>query len=99
MEVKNQPGLFALANADRLRRRILKAALGDFYNVVFGLEIRQAQLAGLSELPLQSSVEKNSCIVLTGKDQQRAHVVTGGGWRRIVCYFSGASVRRGGSVG
>ena len=70
-------GLFALANADLLLGRILKAALRDLYNVVLEFEIRQAQLAGLSELPLKFSVEKNSCVVLTGNDKERAQVVTG----------------------
>src|SRR6266852_5471935 len=40
LEVEDQPGRFALANADLLLRRILKAALGDLYNVVLELEIR-----------------------------------------------------------
>ena len=34
------------------------------------------QLAGLSELPLKFSVEKDSCVVLTGNDEERADVVT-----------------------
>ena len=76
LQAKDKLGLFALANADLLRRRILKAAPGDLYNVVLELEIRQAQLPGLSDLPLKFSVEKNACVVLTGNDKQRAQVVT-----------------------
>ena len=72
LEIEDKPGLFALANADLLLGRILKAALGDLHNVVLELEIRQAQLAGLSELRLKFSVEKNFCVVLTGDDKERA---------------------------
>ena len=82
--LKDKLGLFALANADLLLGRILKAALGDLYNVVLELEIRQAQLAGLSELPLKFSVKKNSCVVLTGNDKQRAQVAAGLGGRLII---------------
>ena len=83
LQVEDEPGLFVLVNTDLLWRRILKAALGDLYNVVLQFEIRQAQLAGLSELPLQFSVEKNSCVVLTGNHNERAQVVTGLGGRLI----------------
>jgi hypothetical protein len=100
LEVEDKPGLFALANADLLLWRILKAALGDLYNVVLELEIRQAQLAGLSELRLKFSIEKNSCVVLTGNDKKRVQVVAGLGRRRIVDRdLSDASVGRGASVG
>src|SRR6266849_7485277 len=57
LEIKDKPGLFALANADLLLGRILKAALRDLYNVVLVLEIRKEQLAGLSESRLKGSVE------------------------------------------
>ena len=79
LEVEDEPGLLALANADFLLGRILKAALRDLYNIVLGFEIWQAQLAGLSELPFKFSVERNSCAVLTGNDKERAQVVTGAG--------------------
>ena len=42
MEVENELGLFAFANTNLLRGRILKAALRDLYNVVLELEIRYA---------------------------------------------------------
>ena len=42
LEVEDQLGLFALANRDLLLGRILKAALGDLYNVLLEFEIRQA---------------------------------------------------------
>jgi hypothetical protein len=77
LEVKDKLGLFALANANLLRWRILKPILRDLYNIVLQFEIRQAHLAGVSELPLKLSVEKNSCLVLTGKDEERAQVVIG----------------------
>jgi len=77
LEVEDKLGLFALANADLLLGWVLEAALGNLYNVVLELEIRQAQLAGLSELPLKFPVEKNSCVVLTGNDKERAQIVTG----------------------
>ena len=100
LEVEDKPGLFALANADLLLGRILKAALGDLYNVVLELEIRQAQLAGLSELRLKFSVEKNSCVVLTGNDEERAQVVTGLRGRLIGDrYRSGGGVGRNGKAG
>ena len=86
LEVEDKLGRFALANVDLLLGRILKAALGDLYNVVLELEIRQAQLAGLRELRLKFSVEKNSCVVLTGNDKQRAQVgdaESAGGDRRL----------------
>jgi hypothetical protein len=84
LQTKDKSGLFAFADADRLLGRILKAALRDFYNVVLGLEIRQAQLAGLSQLRLKVSVEKNFCVVLTGNDNERALAVTRLGGRLIV---------------
>jgi len=84
LEVEGKPGLFTLADADLLLGRILKAALRDLYNVVLELEIRQAQLAGLSELPLKFPVEKNLCVVLTGDDKERAQVGAGLGGRLIV---------------
>ena len=59
MEVEDKRGLVALADTDYLLGRILKAALRDLYNVVLELEIRQAPLAGLRELPLKFSVEKD----------------------------------------
>src|SRR5208337_2927180 len=101
LEVEDKPGLFALADADLLLGRILKAALRDLHNVVLQLEIRQAQLAGLSELPLKFSVEKNFCVVLTGNHNERAQVVTGLGGRLIIgCNserdFSGGGVGRSG---
>lgn len=40
LEVEDKAGLFALANPDLLRGRILKAVLGDLYNVVLKLQIR-----------------------------------------------------------
>jgi hypothetical protein len=83
LEVEDQ-GLLALANADLLLGRILKAAFGDLYKVVPELEIRQAQLAGMSELPLKFSVEKDSCVILTGYDQERAQVLTGLGGRLVI---------------
>ena len=84
LQTKDKSGLFAFADADRLLGRILEAALRDFYNVVLGLEIRQAQLAGLSQLRLKVSVEKNFCVVLTGNDNERALAVTRLGGRLIV---------------
>ena len=77
LQIEDKPGLFALANADLLLRRVLKAALGNLDNVVLEFEIRQAQLAGVSELRLKFSVEKNSGVVLTGDDQERAQIVVG----------------------
>lgn len=77
MEIENESGFFAWANADLLLWGILKAALGNLYNVILEIEIRYAQLAGLSELPLKSPVEKNAGVVLTGNDKKRAHVATG----------------------
>jgi hypothetical protein len=35
-------------------------------------------------LPLKFSVEKNSCVVLTGNDKERAQVATGLGGRLII---------------
>ena len=40
LQIEDKRGLFALANADLLLRRILKAALRDLYNVVLEFEIR-----------------------------------------------------------
>src|SRR5580658_4426214 len=95
LEVEDKPGLFALANADLLLGRILKAAFGDLYNVVPGLEIWHAQLACLSELPLRLTVEKNSCIVLTSNDKERAQIVAGVcGRSTIGCNFSRSRVGR-----
>src|SRR5579864_507341 len=49
----------------------------------------------MSKLPLQLSVEKNSGVVLTGNDQERAHGVTGLGGRLITGRdFSGSRVGR-----
>jgi hypothetical protein len=84
LEVEDKTGLFALANADLLLGRILKAAFRDLYNVVLGLESWQAQLAGFRELPLKFTVEKNFCIVLAGNDEERAQVVPGVGGRLIL---------------
>ena len=88
--LKNKLGRFAFANVDILRGRILKAALGDLYNVVLELEVRQTQLAGLSELLLKLSVEKDACVVLTGNDEESAKIGSGVGGRVIVdCSLSG----------
>ena len=40
MEIENKLCLLILAKADLLLGRILKAALGDLYNIVFEFEIR-----------------------------------------------------------
>src|SRR4249919_404417 len=49
----------------------------------------------MSELPLNFSVEKNSGVVLTGNDQERAQVVTGLSGRLIIERdFSGSGVGR-----
>jgi hypothetical protein len=92
LEAEGNAGRIASANANLLRGRILKAALRDLYDVVLKFEIRQAQLAGASELRLRFSVEKNSCIVLTGNYNERAQAVTGVGWRLI----TGRDFRRAG---
>jgi hypothetical protein len=84
LKAEHQLGLIALANADLLRGRILKAVLGDSYNVFLELEIRQAQLACLRELPLKFSVEKNPCVVLSSNDKESTQVVTGVGGRLII---------------
>src|SRR5580658_9163598 len=77
LEVEDKSGLLSLANADLLLGGILEAAFGDLYNVVLEFEIWEAQLAGSSKLPLKFSVEKDSCVVLTGNDKERAQVMTG----------------------
>src|SRR5439155_18934710 len=81
LELEYKPGLFVLVNEDFLLGRILKAGFRNLYNVVLEFEIRQAQLAGSSQLPLKSSVEKNFGVVLTGNDNQCAQVVAGLGER------------------
>ena len=97
MEVENELRLFASANADLLRRRILKAALRDLYHIVLEFEIRQAQLTGLRELRLKGSVEENACAVLTSCDKERAQVVTGVGGRPIIGrdFYFGSAGRNG----
>src|SRR5262249_54948197 len=65
LKVENKLGLFVFSNADRLLRSILKTVLRNLYNVVLRFKIRQAQLTSSGELPLNLSVEKNSCVILT----------------------------------
>ena len=61
------------------------------YHVVLGLEIGQAQLAGLREPRLEFSVEKNFRAVLPGNDQEGAEVAggadgrLGGAWLIVSC--------------
>lgn len=81
LELKNERGLLALANADLLLGRILKAVLGDLYNVVLEFEIGYAQLAGLSGLRLKFSVEKHACVILADNDEECAQTVTNPGGR------------------
>ena len=77
LQAEDQFGVFTLADGDLLLGRILKAVLGDLYNVILELEIRQAQLAASSELRLKFSVEKNFGVVLTCNDKESACIATG----------------------
>jgi hypothetical protein len=100
LQAEDQFGVFTLADGDLLLGRILKAVLGDLYNVILELEIRQAQLAASSELRLKFSVEKNFGVVLTCNDKESACIatgfyVTGVGGRLITgSDFSGSGIGR-----
>lgn len=95
-QVEDQLGLFVLPYANGLRRRILKTALGDFYDVIFELEIWQAYLASSSELPLRFSIEKDSDLILTHNHNECTCVVSQVRWRRFG--RDGFGGRGGGSV-
>src|SRR5580704_17884779 len=77
LQIEDQLALLALANADSLLWKILKAALGDPDRVLFWVKIGNLQLAALRCTLLKFTVQEDFRLVLTSHDQNRTDVLPG----------------------
>src|SRR5581483_7458986 len=66
LQAEDQLGIFTVAYANFLLRRILEAGFRNLDDIVAGLEIGQPQLTSLRGLVLRFTVEGDVGIILTG---------------------------------